>query len=145
MRLEAGNGNDALPVLELAVKYGPNSAVAHLNLGDCYRLLGRVPEARKEFDTAKSLDSSLGQVHYDTGLLFLFAPSVPGMNAVDQIGMAISEFEKFKTMKTKGVGDDVDDLISRAKGKQNELKAASAAPPETSAAPSATVKSGAPK
>jgi Flp pilus assembly protein TadD len=149
MRLEAGNANDALPVLESAVKYGPNSAVAHLNLGDCYRLLGRVPEARKEFDTAKSLDSSLGQVHYDTGLLFLFAPSVSGMNAVDQIGMAITEFEKFKTMKTKGVGDDVDDLISRAKGKQNELKAASAAPPaappETSAAPAATAKPGAAK
>lgn len=138
MRLEAGNATDALPVLELAVKYGPNNAMAHLNLGDCYRLLGRVPEARKEFDTALSLDSSLGQAHYDTGLLFLFAPNVSGMNANDQIATAITEFEKFKSMKTKGVGDDVDDLISRAKAKQNELKGAAAAAAGTTAAPAPT-------
>jgi Tfp pilus assembly protein PilF len=144
MRLEAGNASDALPVLEDAVKFGPSNALAHLNLGDCYRLLGRVPEARREFDTAKSLDSSISQVHYDVGLLFLFAPSISGMNAQDQVGMAITEFEKFKTMKTKGVGDDVDDLISRAKTKQSELKSAAAAPPAAAPAEAAPKSTAAP-
>ncbi|NOU27129.1 MAG: tetratricopeptide repeat protein [Polyangiaceae bacterium] len=137
MRLEAGNATEAQPVLESAVKYGPNSAIAHLNMGDCYRLLGRAADARKEFDTALSLDSSLGLVHYDMGLLYLFAPNIPGTSANDQVQTAISEFEKYKTMRAKGVSDDVDDLLARAKTKQAELKGGTAAPAATGTAPAA--------
>jgi Tfp pilus assembly protein PilF len=140
MRLEAGNANDALPLLESATRFAPNSANAHLNLGDCYRLLGRIPEARKEFDTALAQDSSLAMAHYNLGLLYLFSPSVPGTNAKEQVAIAIKELELFK--QTRGAkslpgsaGDDVDELLSRAKAKQNDLNQASAPAAPASGAP----------
>jgi Tfp pilus assembly protein PilF len=145
MKLEAGNAAEALAPLEMAVKYGPQNAFAHLNLGDCYRLSGRGADAKRELDTAFSLDSSIAQVHYNRGLLYLFSPSIGGTPLVDQVGNAITEFEKFKAAKLKGVGEDVDELIQRAKAKQAELRAPTAAPPAaTGSAPPATSASAAP-
>ena len=163
MKLEAGNASEAQAPLEKAVRYAPNVAVAHLDLGDCYRLLGRAGDAKSEFDKVARMDSTLAGVHYDLGLLYLFSPNVPGASGQDdQIAKAIQEFETFKSMrnaKVKGPGDDVDELLSTAKRKQNELQikkqaaaaasaapppapagsgAASAAAPATSAAPAAS-------
>lgn len=139
MRLEAGNAQEALPVLERATKYAPNHALAHLNLGDCYRLLGRTAEAKREMEQALALDSTLAAAHYDLGLLFLFSPSVPGFSAADQVAQAIKELETYKTMRgakaPPGANDDVDDLIARAKAKQNEQKNAVAAQQAAAAAP----------
>jgi hypothetical protein len=108
-------------------------------------LVGRPADAKREFDTALDLDASLAAVHYDVGLLYLFTPNVAGMTPAGQIDAAIAEFEKYKGMKSAKQGvDDVDDLITRAKAKQAELKALASAPPEptpaapASAAPSAT-------
>ncbi len=50
MRLEAGNATEALPCSRARSRFAPNNALAHLNLGDCYRLLGRYADAKKEFD-----------------------------------------------------------------------------------------------
>ena len=144
MRLEAGNATEAAPVLESATRFGPNVAVAHLNLGDCYRLQGKTTDAKIEFDKALSLDSSLSAVHYDSGLLYLNAPSIPGTSADQQVSTAIKEFETYKTMRGPkapvGVDDQIDDLLNRAKAKQAELKntaaaaggAGNAAPPAAS-------------
>lgn len=140
MKLEAGNASEAQAPLEKAVRYAPNVAMAHLDLGDCYRLLGRPGDAKSEFDKVARMDSTLAGVHYDLGLLYLFSPSVPGASGQDdQLAKAIQEFNTFKSMrnaKVKGPGDDVDELLSTAKRKQNELQikkqaaaAASAAPP----------------
>jgi Tfp pilus assembly protein PilF len=133
MRLEAGNAGDAQGLLENAAKFAPQNGLAHLNLGDCYRLLGRPADARRELEQALSLDSSLFLVHYNLGLLFLFSPSIPGLSAGDQVQASISAFERFKTARSKGIGDDVEDLLSRAKAKQAELKGgvAGAAPAGT--------------
>jgi tetratricopeptide (TPR) repeat protein len=149
MRLEAGNANEALPLLEGATRFAPNNANAHLNLGDCYRLLGRIPDARKEFDTALAQDSSLAMAHYNLGLLYLFSPNVPGTNAKEQVAIAIKELELFK--QTRGAkslpgsaGDDVDELLSRAKAKQNDLnQAAAPAAPAGATPPPATSAGGA--
>jgi len=146
MKLEAGNIAEALPILESAVRYAPNSALAHLNLGDAYRLSGRPQDAKKEFDTALSMDSSLAQAHYDLGLLYLFSPNVPGTTADSQVATAIRELETYRSMRgnrqigPKGESDDVDELLSRAKAKQAELKntpapGAAAAPQGKTAAP----------
>jgi len=151
MKLEAGNVVDATPLLESAVRYAPNSALAHLNLGDCYRLAGRPADAKKEFDTALSLDSSLAVVHYDVGLLYLFAPSIPGTSASDQIATAIRELNTYKTMRgakpAPGVNDDIDSLLSRANAKQAELSQAAAtkasAPPPSKDKPATPAKPGA--
>lgn len=123
MRLEAGNVAEALPMLETAVKFAPKSAIAHLNLGDAYRLSGRTDEAKKEFDTSLSLDSTLAAAHYNMGLMYLFSPNIAGMSADQQVTTAIREFETYKSMKGgKGTGDDTEELLSRARAKQAELK-----------------------
>ena len=154
MKVEAGNGREAQPLLEAAIKFAPQSALAHLNLGDCYRLLGRVGDAKSQFDQALALDSTLAVAHYDVGLMYLYAPSIPGMSAGDQIAAAIKELQTYKTMRgpkaAPGVQDDIDDLIARAQAKQNELKQAasssggSAAPSGSGGASSAPASSGAP-
>ncbi len=149
MRLEAGNAQEAQAPLESATKFAPNNALAHLNLGDCYRLLARYPDAKKEFDLALAKDSSLGAAHYDMGLMYLTAPTIPGNSADSQVSTAIKELETYRTMRGPkppvGVQDDIDDLIARARAKQAELKqtpaaapaAPAAAPPSRAAAPSA--------
>jgi Tfp pilus assembly protein PilF len=134
MKLEAGNVLDATPLLESAVHFAPSSPLAHLNLGDAYRLGGRVADAKKEFDTSLAMDSSLAVAHYDLGLLYLFSPSFPGASASDQIATAIRELGTYKTMRgghgAPGSNDDIDELLTRANAKQAEQKAnaASAVP-----------------
>jgi|HubBroStandDraft_1064217.scaffolds.fasta_scaffold11611_5 tetratricopeptide (TPR) repeat protein len=144
MKLEAGNATEAQPPLEAAVRYAPNSALAHLDLGDCYRLLGRIPDAKREYETAGRLDTTLAGVHYNLGLLYLFSPSVPGASdRGDQLAKAIQELESYRSMRgaktIKGQqGDDVDELLSTAKRKQNELQQQAAAAAAASAAPAAS-------
>jgi Tfp pilus assembly protein PilF len=145
MKLEAGNAQEATPLLETAVKFAPKNALAHLNLADAYRLDARIADARKEFDQALALDSSLASAHYDLGLLYLFSPSIPGTSANDQVATALKELEEYKSMRVRsasGAGDDVDELISRAQAKQADLKLAASTPPPAPAP--APAKSGAP-
>lgn len=143
IKLEAGNAQEALPVLERAVRLAPKSPQARLNLGDAYRLVGRPVDAKRELEQSLAFDSTLGIAHYNLGLLFLVSQSIPGMNANEQAAQAIREFEAYKTMRGARAekGDDVDDLLNRAKAKQAEVKAAAAAPPP--AAPAATPDAGA--
>jgi tetratricopeptide (TPR) repeat protein len=142
MKLEAGNATEAQAPLENAVRYAPSVALAHLDLGDCYRLLGRPGDAKREFEGAQRLDPTLAGVHYNLGLLYLFSPSVPGATGRDdQLAKAIQELEAFRSMRgaktLKGQGDDVDELLSTAKRKQNEIQQAAAAAAAAAAAPAA--------
>ncbi len=139
IKLEAGNAADALPVLERAVRLAPKSAHARLNLGDGYRLVGRPVDSKRELEQAMAFDSTLSIAHYNLGLLFLVSQSIPGMNANEQAAQAIKEFEAYKTMRGARAekGDDVDDLLNRAKAKQAEVKAAAAAPPAPATPPPA--------
>ncbi|MFO0762304.1 MAG: tetratricopeptide repeat protein [Byssovorax sp.] len=138
--LEAGNAEEALPILEGAVKFDSESMPARLNLGDCYRLLGRYGDAKTQFEWVLAKDSGLPQVHYDLGLLYLFAPSVPGLTAKQQVGEAIKELKRFQEIRPKDEHDDSDELLNRAKLKEGELSAATAAatPPPAAPAPSGT-------
>jgi tetratricopeptide (TPR) repeat protein len=141
--LEAGNATEAMPLLEGALRYDANNVIAHLNLGDCYRLAGRIAEAKTQFDWVLTHDTSLAQVHYDLALLYLFAPSVPGMDAKRQTDEAIAEINKYQQMRGKlaaGQSDDSEELLNRAKQKQADLQAqasAKAPPPAASAPPPA--------
>lgn len=129
--LEAGDANQALPLLEGAVLFDNRHLPAHLNLGDAYRLLGRYPEAKTQFDWVMKKDKSLPQVHYNLGLLYLFAPSVPGMTPMQQIKAAMASLKKYQDLRPKGIKDDSEELLQRAKLKKGELEAqaAAAAPP----------------
>ncbi|MDC3959469.1 tetratricopeptide repeat protein [Polyangium jinanense] len=133
MLLEAGNGQEALPLLEGAVRYDGDNLPAHLALGDTYRLLGRYGDAKREFEWVLARDASMPQVHYDLGLLYLFAPSVPGMSAKQQVAEAIVELKKYQELRRKGERDDSEELLQRAKLKEGELSAAAAAAAEAPA------------
>ena len=125
--LEAGNATDAQPLLEGALRYDANNVIAHLNLGDCYRLASRIPEAKAQFDWVLAHDTSLAQVHYDLALLYLFAPNIPGMDPKRQTDEAIAEINKYQQMRGKlaaGQSDDSEELLNRAKQKQADLQAA---------------------
>lgn len=142
--LESGNAAKAQPLLERALRYNNQNLVAHLNLGDVHRLMGRPADAKREFDWVLAKDSSLIQIHYNLGLLYLFSDSFPGKTPMQQVDAALASLEKYKELRGRSVdprGGDVDQLIIRAKAKkamvEAESKAATpAAPaPTTSAAP----------
>ena len=143
--LEAGSAEEATPLLEGAVKFDSESLPAHLNLGDAYRLLQRYADAKREFDWVVAHDASLPQVHYDLALLYLYAPSLPGMTAKTQVAEAIKELKKFQEVRSKSETDDSDELLNQAKLKEGELSAAAAAAaPPPPLPPAAVGDAGAP-
>ncbi len=125
--LEAGNAFEAANLLEGALKYDKNHVLARLNLGDAYRLLGKADQAKKELEWVASKDSSLAQVHYNLGLLYLFSDNIAGIQPKAAVDKAISELELYKKMKPKGKAgerDDTDELLTRAKTKKALLEEA---------------------
>jgi Tfp pilus assembly protein PilF len=124
--LEAGNAAEARPLLEEALKYEPSSLLVHLNLGDAYRLLGKPKDALDHLNWVSRKDASLPQTHYNLGLVYLFSTGVPGLNEEQAINRAIESFERFKKLEpraARGSGDDVDELIARAKNKKAIIEA----------------------
>jgi tetratricopeptide (TPR) repeat protein len=123
--LEAGNAPEAAALLEGAIRHRPDHLLAHLNLGDAYRLLGKPAEARRELEWVLRKDSSIYQVHYNLGLLYLFSDNIPGVTPEQAVDRAIEELEKYKRLRSRkeGVGDDTDELITRAKTKKGLLEA----------------------
>ncbi|WP_437574457.1 tetratricopeptide repeat protein [Sorangium sp. So ce887] len=140
--LEAGNAQEALPLLEGAVRFDAEHVAAHLNLGDAYRLLERYGDAKREFDWVLARNPNLPQVHYDLGLLYLFAPSVPGMTPKQQVAEAIKSLTKFQELRNKGQRDDSEELLNRAKLKEGELNAAAAAAQPAAPPPAAAADGG---
>jgi tetratricopeptide (TPR) repeat protein len=149
--LQSGNADEALPLLESALRYNHDHVIGHLNLGDAYRLLGRAADAKREFDYVAAKDTSLAQVQYSLGLLYLFS-TVPGMDEKAQVESAIAALEKFQQLRGKPAAgssatDDSDQLLVRAKAKQSEIQAkaaAAAAPPPAPPPPPDAAASGAP-
>jgi tetratricopeptide (TPR) repeat protein len=142
--LESGNPSEAAPLLEGALRYQIDHVIAHLNLGDAYRLLGKVAESRRELEWVAQKDPALYQVHYDLGVLYLTADSVPGVTPEQAVDRAIDELEKYKKLRPRQAGsnDDTDELITRAKTKKgllqakaDEAKAAAAQPAQPAAPP----------
>ncbi|MEY4547738.1 MAG: hypothetical protein RL685_3933 [Pseudomonadota bacterium] len=124
--LEAGNANEARPLLEDALKYDPSNVLVHLNLGDAYRLLGKPKDALDHLTWVSRKDPSMPQAEYNQGLVYLFSASVPGVTEEQAIDRAIQSFEHFKKLEpraARGAGDDVDELIARARNKKAILEA----------------------
>jgi tetratricopeptide (TPR) repeat protein len=122
--LESGGAQEALPILQMAVRYDLHNVDAHLSLGDAYRLTGQYQLAKREFDWVKSKSANMPEVHYNLGLLYLFAPQVPGMTPKQQVTAAIQSFNKYKELKAKSADQtDIDELLNRANLKKAELDA----------------------
>jgi Tfp pilus assembly protein PilF len=136
--LEAGNATEARPILEEALKYDASNVLVHLNLGDAYRLLGKPKDALDHLTWVSRKDNSLPQTHYNLGLVYLFSTSVPGLNEEQAIDHAIEAFERFKKLSpraARGAGDDVDELIARAKNKKAIIEALKEQPETPSGEP----------
>ncbi len=124
--LEAGNAEQARPILEKALEYEPSNLLVHVNLGDAYRLLGQPKDALEHLQWVARKDPNLAAAHYNLGLVYLFSPSVPGMDEKQTIDAAIASFEQFKKLKprtARGGGEDVDELLSRARNKKAIMEA----------------------
>lgn len=135
--LESGAALDAIPLLQKALQYDAKNLAGHLSLGDAYRLTGDYAKARAEFDWVRKQDAALPAVYYNTGLLYLFAPSMSGMDARQQVDAAVVSLTKFKELANKAELGDVDELLKRASLKKVELDAIAAAnaPPPPPEAP----------
>jgi tetratricopeptide (TPR) repeat protein len=131
--LDAGNAAEARPLLEKALEYDPTNVLVHLNLGDAYRLLGKPKDALEHLNWVSRKDDSLAQTHYNIGLVYLFSSGVPGVSEEQAIDKAIEAFERFKKLEpraARGAGDDVDDLIARARNKKAIIEALKVQPQE---------------
>ncbi len=140
--LESGNATDAAPLLEGAVRYDNGNVLAHLNLGDAYRLLGKTGDAKRELEWVQKADAQLAQVHYDLGLLYLFSDNVPGSTPAQATDTAIAELEQYKKMRPRQAGsnDDTDELVTRAKAKKAMLEAGGGSDDGGGAAPAGAAK-----
>ncbi len=148
LSFEAGDSQQALPILQQALNYDQNNIGLHLSIGDALRLMGRFDEAKKEFEWVAQRDSSLPQVHYNLGLLYTFAPKVSGMTPKQQVEAAISELEKYGELRRKSDPNDHEELLKRVKLKKAEIDALAAAnappPPPPPPPPAGTTPAPAP-
>jgi tetratricopeptide (TPR) repeat protein len=134
--LEAGNATEARPILEKALEYDQSNVLVHLNLGDAYRLLGKPQDALDHLNWVTRKDDSLAQAQYNIGLVYLFSTDVPGTNEEQAVDHAVAAFEHFKKLQPRsapGAGDDVDDLLARARNKKAIIEALKAQPAEPAA------------
>jgi tetratricopeptide (TPR) repeat protein len=107
--------------------------LVHLNLGDAYRLLGKPKDALDHLNWVARKDETMAQAHYNLGLVYLFSSGVPSVSEEQAIDKAIQEFERFKKLEpraARGSGDDVDDLIARARSKKAIIEALKEQPQE---------------
>jgi len=124
--LEAGNAVEARPLLEKALEYDPSNVLVHLNLGDAYRLLGKPKDALDHLQWVSRREETLAKVHYNIGLVYLLSAPVPGVSEKEAIELAIRSFERFRKLApraARGEGDDVEDLLARARNKKAILEA----------------------
>ena len=62
--LEGGEKEDALRELEMAAKIIPNDVDVHWRLGRLYRAMGKMDEAKAEFDKASKLNKAADEDLY---------------------------------------------------------------------------------
>ena len=90
---------------------------------------GAVTSGTTAFTVGKSVarkDPAMAQAEYNQGLVYLFSSGVPGVTEEQAIQRAIDAFEHFKKLEpraARGQGDDVDELIARARNKKAILDA----------------------
>ncbi|MBX3182114.1 MAG: tetratricopeptide repeat protein [Polyangiaceae bacterium] len=150
--LESGNAQEAANLLEGALKYDRRNLLAHLNLGDAYRLLGKPDAALKELELVKSREPSLAKTYYNLGLLYLFGGQLQGVDKKMAAERAITAFEKYKELHPRpqpGDPDDTDELLVRARSQKSIAEAEAAekskAPKAPPADPAAADKAPAPE
>jgi tetratricopeptide (TPR) repeat protein len=87
-----GRFEEALPMLQRAVKIAPRNVRAHEMLGKTYLNLNSLPEAQYELEAAVSVDPDLPTLHYLLGQIY---------RKQGRLDKAKSELERFEVLKTK--------------------------------------------
>ena len=110
------------PLLEGALRFDTNN-VSLPEPGDCYRLAGRIAEAKAQFDWCSRTTLAGAGALRPRPALSLRAEH-PRMDAKRQTDEAIAEINKYQQMRGKlaaGQSDDSEELLNRAKQKQADL------------------------
>ena len=113
--IKAKNYSAAVPVLEKATQIFSNRPEAYLNLGSAYRGSGELVKAKQTLLQALKLKPKYPQAYFNLGILFLDAPSFPGVTKVDQLNAAIDYLTTYKQqMGFMSKDDPVDEYIQTA-------------------------------
>jgi tetratricopeptide (TPR) repeat protein len=94
MLVDAGDYQAAATELELAVKYGPDDAAAHLNLGNAYRGQKAFERAEAAYQRALALDPGMVDVYFNLGVLYLDGEK-PGLATRARLEKALDSFDRF--------------------------------------------------
>ena len=97
---EVNDCEDATRELSLAVRYAPDYAQAHLNLGNAYRCARRFDEAKAEYEKALALDSSMSDPYFNLAILYLDS-DVKGKDGkvlpkLDRLEKSLAFFDKYR-------------------------------------------------
>jgi len=94
MLVDAEDFAGAVKVLELAIKYAPNNAQAHLDLGNAYRGSRQFDLAKREYEKAQLLDPKLVDAQYNLGILHIDGDK-PGLPVAERLEKAIAYLERY--------------------------------------------------
>lgn len=97
--LKVKNYEAASSALSKAVELMPERPEGFLNLGSALRGLGQVVEAQKQYERALKLKSNYPEAYFNLGILYLDAPSFPGVNKMDQYTISMKYFGYYKRQR----------------------------------------------
>jgi tetratricopeptide (TPR) repeat protein len=95
MLADADDFAGAVQELELAVKYGPRSAGAWLDLGNAYRGLQEFEKAEAAYRKALELDPAMNDARFNLAVLYLDVPR-PGLPTVQRLEQGLAWFDGFE-------------------------------------------------
>jgi tetratricopeptide (TPR) repeat protein len=94
MLVDAEDFAAAERVLELAIKYAPNSAQAHLDLGNACRGSRQFERAQREYEKAQLLDPRLVDAQFNLAVLYIDGEK-PGLPTAERLEKAIAYLDKY--------------------------------------------------
>ncbi len=98
MQINGGSFADAAQNLEKVLALVPDSAEAHLNMGEAYRGMKEWEKAHEHLTKAEKLGADKVAVTLDLAFLYFAAPSLPGMDRIEILKNARTRFLQFRDL-----------------------------------------------
>ncbi len=112
--LKKGDRDKAMRAMERAIKLRSDSAWAQLHYGNILRANGRYDEALTAYSKAESMDTSIKEVHFNRGVLYL-DNEVKNLAMLDRLNASRDEFAKYR---------ESDDLSSELRARLDDYESA---------------------